>query len=63
MPRVKPVRKNDEKIDIPIKIVNVRRSLDLEKSEDNSLYVSALEDVGDESIKRSRLSNIQVHEF
>lgn len=59
VPRVKPVRKNDEKIDIPIKIVNVRRSLDLEKSEDNSLYVSALEDVGDESIKRSRLSNIQ----
>ncbi|XP_076242603.1 cyclin B3 [Calliopsis andreniformis] len=62
VPRVKAVKKNDEKTEIPNKIVNARRSLDLEKSEDSSLYVSALEDVGDESVKKSRLSNIQGEE-
>lgn len=55
--RVKPIikkdeeKKNDEnKTDIPQQIVNIRSSLDLEKSGENSLYVSALEDVT-ESVK------------
>ena len=53
--RVKTVKKNDEKIvtDVLSKIVNVRHSLDLEKSEDNSLYVSALEDVSVDSAKKN----------
>ncbi|CAK9814661.1 G2/mitotic-specific cyclin-B3 [Anthophora plagiata] len=59
VPRVKPVKKDEEKTEVPSKIVNVRRSLDLEKSEDSSLYVSALEDIGDDSLKKSRKSNIQ----
>ncbi|XP_076671564.1 cyclin B3 [Andrena cerasifolii] len=63
LPRVKPVKKDEEKTEIPSKIVNVRRSLDLEKSEDSSLYVSALEDVGDDSTKRSRRSNTQAAEI
>ena len=63
LPRVKPVKKDEDKSEIPSKIVNVRRSLDLEKSEDSSLYVSALEDVGDDSAKRSRRSNIQAAEI
>nr|XP_031849989.1 G2/mitotic-specific cyclin-B3 [Nomia melanderi]XP_031849990.1 G2/mitotic-specific cyclin-B3 [Nomia melanderi]XP_031849992.1 G2/mitotic-specific cyclin-B3 [Nomia melanderi]XP_031849993.1 G2/mitotic-specific cyclin-B3 [Nomia melanderi]XP_031849994.1 G2/mitotic-specific cyclin-B3 [Nomia melanderi] len=56
--RIKPGKKDDEKVEIPSKIVSVRRSLDLEKSEDNSLYVSALEDVGDDSERKLRRSNI-----
>ncbi|XP_076762999.1 cyclin B3 [Xylocopa sonorina] len=63
VPRVKPVKKDDEKAEIPSKIVNVRRSLDLEKSDDSSLYVSALEDVGDDCLKKSRRSNIQSEEI
>ncbi|CAK9799368.1 G2/mitotic-specific cyclin-B3 [Anthophora quadrimaculata] len=59
VPRVKPVKKDEEKTEVPSKIVNVRHSLDLEKSEDSSLYVSALEDIGDDSLKKSRKSNIQ----
>lgn len=57
--RVKPIikkdivsvkKENDEnKVDIPLKAV-LRSSLDLEKSEESSLYVSALEDVT-ESVK------------
>lgn len=58
VPRVKPIKIDDDKIEIPTKIVNVRRSLDLEKSDDNSLYVSALDDVGDIS-RKSRKSSIQ----
>ena len=63
VPRVKPIKTDEEKIEIPIKIVKVRRSLDLEKSEDSSLYVSALEDVGDDIERKSRKSNIQVNNF
>lgn len=55
--RVKPIIKKDDekkkdenKIDIPQKNVNIRPSLDLEQSEENSLYVSALEDMT-ESVK------------
>lgn len=57
-PRLKP-KKDDEKAEIAIKIVNYKHSLDLEKSDDNSLYVSALEDVTD-STKRTRRSTIKV---
>ncbi|KOC60224.1 G2/mitotic-specific cyclin-B3 [Habropoda laboriosa] len=62
VPRVKPVKKDEEKTEVASEIVNVRRSLDLEKSEDSSLYVSALEDIGDDSLKKSRKSNIQPEE-
>ncbi|XP_076292111.1 cyclin B3 [Lasioglossum baleicum] len=61
-PRVKSVKKDVEKVEIPSKIVNVRRSLDLEKSEDSSLYVSALEDIGEDSEKKARRSNVQTNE-
>ncbi|XP_076649011.1 cyclin B3 [Halictus rubicundus] len=63
MPRVKSVKKDIEKAEIPSKIINVRRSLDLEKSEDSSLYVSALEDVGEDNEKKSRRSNAQPNEL
>ncbi|KAG7207685.1 hypothetical protein KM043_009304 [Ampulex compressa] len=62
VPRVKSVKKDDENVQIPSKIVNVRRSLDLEKSEDNSLYVSALEDVVEESAKKPQKSIIKIQE-
>lgn len=62
VPRVKPIKKDEEKTEIPSKILNVRRSLDLEKSEDSSLYVSALEEITDDSTKKSRRSNIQTEE-
>ncbi|XP_012541579.1 G2/mitotic-specific cyclin-B3 [Monomorium pharaonis] len=61
VPRVKPIIKKDDKTEIVNKVVNNRRSVDLEKSEDNSLYVSALEDVND-SMKRTRRSNNKVDE-
>lgn len=62
VPRVKPIIKKDDKTETANKIVNNnRRSADLEKSEDNSLYVSALEDVND-SIKRTRRSSNKVDE-
>lgn len=51
--RAKSIKKNDEKVELPSKIVNIRRSLDLEKSEDSSLYVSALEEVPDDSAKKT----------
>lgn len=56
--RVKPIVKkeeekknNENKVDVSQKTVNIRSSLDSEKSE-SSLYVSALEDVT-ESVKNS----------
>lgn len=62
VPRAKPIiKKDDEKVELPNKVVTLRYSLDLEKSEDSSLYVSALEDVGDDSARKSRKSNIQVN--
>lgn len=62
--RAKPIIKKDDKrdsqqVETVNKVVNNRRSADLE-SEDNSLYVSALEDVTD-SIKKSRRSNNKVN--
>ncbi|KAJ8684243.1 hypothetical protein QAD02_020035 [Eretmocerus hayati] len=45
-------KKDDEKTDIPSKVSNVRRSLDVEKSDDSSLYVSALETLPEENVKR-----------
>lgn len=59
VPRVKSVKKDIEIVEIPSKIITVRRSLDLEKSEDGSLYVSALEDVGEDSEKKLCKSNAQ----
>ncbi|XP_053998117.1 G2/mitotic-specific cyclin-B3 [Hylaeus anthracinus] len=59
VPRVKPVKKDEEKTEVSSKIVCPKRSLDLEKSDDSSLYVSALDDVGDDTEKKSRRSNIQ----
>ncbi|XP_012286391.1 G2/mitotic-specific cyclin-B3 [Orussus abietinus] len=62
VPKVKPVKKDDEKAEVPSKIVNVRRSLDLEKSEDGSLYVSALEEISTDSGKKTTRTNINVDE-
>ncbi|KAG5324792.1 CCNB3 protein, partial [Pseudoatta argentina] len=61
-PRIKSILKKDDKTEIINKIVNIRRSADLEKSEDNSLYVSALEDVNDSIKKTRRSSNNKVDE-
>ncbi|KMQ93953.1 g2 mitotic-specific cyclin-b3 [Lasius niger] len=61
LPRVKPIIKKDDKTEISNKAGNIRHSTDLEKSEDNSLYVSALEDVT-ESLKKIRRSNNKVDE-
>jgi len=61
VPRVKPIIKKDDKTETANKVSsNNRRSADLEKSEDNSLYVSALEDVND-SMKRTRRSSNKVN--
>ncbi|KYN44443.1 G2/mitotic-specific cyclin-B3, partial [Trachymyrmex septentrionalis] len=60
-PRIKSILKKDDKTETINKVVNIRRSADLEKSEDNSLYVSALEDVND-SIKKTRRSSNKVDE-
>ncbi|KYM85705.1 G2/mitotic-specific cyclin-B3 [Atta colombica] len=61
-PRIKSILKKDDKTEIINKVVNIRRSADLEKSEDNSLYVSALEDVNDSIKKTRRSSNNKVDE-
>ncbi|KAK2580934.1 hypothetical protein KPH14_006001 [Odynerus spinipes] len=53
VPRVKALKDEEEKSKVSSKIEAVRRSLDLEKSDDSSLYVSALEDISDTSIKKS----------
>lgn len=53
LPRVQTLKTSDEKSKISSKIESVKRSLDLEKSDDSSLYVSALEDISDISIKKS----------
>lgn len=58
LPRVKPIIKKDDKTEISNKVIN-RHSTDLEKSDDNSLYVSALEDVMD-SLKKTRKSSTKV---
>ncbi|RLU20783.1 hypothetical protein DMN91_007397 [Ooceraea biroi] len=62
-PRKSTVKK-DEKTEVPNKVVNtnVRHSVDLEKSEDSSLYVSALEDVTDSTRRTRRSSNNKVDE-
>ncbi|XP_050461307.1 G2/mitotic-specific cyclin-B3 [Cataglyphis hispanica] len=63
LPRVKPIIKKEDKTEIVNKVVvNIRHSTDLEKSEDNSLYVSALEDVTDSLKKIRRNSNNKVDE-
>lgn len=58
-PRIKTVKKDVEKVEIPTKIITIRNSVD---SEDSSLYVSALEDVGEDSEKKRR-SNVQITEI
>lgn len=61
--RVKPiVKKDEEKTEVPSKIVNLRRSVDLEKSDDNSLYVSALETLPEEGNRRLSRSQKQLQE-
>lgn len=56
--RAKSAKKEEEKkVEVPSKIVNLRRSVDLEKSEDNSLYVSALEDISEETTSRRSTSS------
>lgn len=60
LPRVKPIIKKDDKTEISNKVIN-RHSTDLEKSDDNSLYVSALEDVMD-SLKKTRKSSTKIDE-
>lgn len=61
-PRVsKSSIKKDEKTEVPNKNVNIRHSVDLEKSEDSSLYVSALEDVTDSTRRTRRSSNNKVN--
>ncbi|XP_011167664.1 G2/mitotic-specific cyclin-B3 [Solenopsis invicta] len=60
VPRIKPILKKDDKTEIVnSKIVNSRLSVG---SEDNSLYVSALEDVND-SMKKTRRSNNKIDEI
>ncbi|XP_071648644.1 G2/mitotic-specific cyclin-B3 [Temnothorax longispinosus] len=61
VPCVKPIIKKDDKTETANKVVNNRMSSDLERSEDNSLYVSALEDITD-SVKRTRRSSNKVDE-
>lgn len=56
------VKKDEEKLEIP-KVAALRRSVDLEKSEDNSLYVSALEEVSEESSKMVTRSSVKVSIF
>ncbi|XP_066589456.1 G2/mitotic-specific cyclin-B3 [Prorops nasuta] len=51
LPSTEPTQKEEKKVEVPSKNVNTRRSSDLEKSEDSSLYVSALEDISD-SLKK-----------
>ncbi|XP_043284432.1 G2/mitotic-specific cyclin-B3 [Venturia canescens] len=53
--RAKSILKDEEKVDLPSKttLINTRRSQDLEKSEDSSLYVSALEEVPEDSAKKA----------
>lgn len=46
------VVKNETKVEAPSKTINTRRSLDLEKSGDGSLYVSALEEIAEEGSKK-----------
>ncbi|KAL0101613.1 hypothetical protein PUN28_019031 [Cardiocondyla obscurior] len=59
--RIKPIIKKDDKAETTNnKIVN-RRSADLEKSEESSLYISALEDITD-STKRTRRSSNKIDE-
>lgn len=56
------VKKDEEKLEIP-EVAALRRSVDLEKSEDNSLYVSALEEVAEENSKMVTRSSIKVSYF
>lgn len=62
-PKLAPSNKfknDEEKADITIKIVNIKSSLDSEKSDDNSLYVSALEDVTDSTNRTLRKNTITI---
>lgn len=64
--RAKPQSKKEEdKTEIPTnKIVNnVRRSLEVEKSDESSLYISALESLPEESKRLSRASSRVSVEF
>jgi hypothetical protein len=60
--RVKPpVKKGDEKTEVSAKVTNTRWSVDLEKSDESSLYVSALEILPEENIKRlSRTQKVRL---
>lgn len=52
VPRIKALKDEEEKLKVSNKTESVRRSLDSEKSDDSSLYVSALEDISDSNIKK-----------
>ncbi|XP_011299191.1 G2/mitotic-specific cyclin-B3 [Fopius arisanus] len=51
--RAKVAKRTEDHVDVTSKVPNVRRSLDLEKSDQSSLYVSALEDVPEEVSKKN----------
>nr|ATL75339.1 cyclin B3-like protein [Diachasma muliebre] len=51
--RAKVAKRAEDHVDVTSKVTNVRRSLDMEKSEESSLYVSALEDVSEEVSKKN----------
>ncbi|XP_014204001.1 G2/mitotic-specific cyclin-B3 [Copidosoma floridanum] len=51
--RIKQITKKEEKtVEVPLKTVNLRRSFDAEKSDESSLYVSALETLPEEGNRR-----------
>ncbi|XP_046825541.1 G2/mitotic-specific cyclin-B3 [Vespa crabro] len=54
--RIKAIKQEDDKLKTN-NTETVRRSIDSEKSGDNSLYMSALEDVSDNSIKKTEREN------
>lgn len=59
-----PIKKAEEKTEIvQKKVLNLRRSIDIEKSDDSSLYVSALEDVSESSTKKSDKIHEKVSNF
>lgn len=53
-------KKEEEKTEAPVKKIVTRKSLELEKSNDSSLYVSALESLPEEPVKRLSRSSTKV---
>lgn len=63
--RIKPtVKKEEEKVEVQNKaVVNARRSIDVEKSDESSLYVSALESLPEENAKRLSRTKVSSYIF